>query len=297
MKGHLAPRDLVLVLAVVTLWGFSFVPIRWGLESIPPFMLAAVRFLLAAVPAIFLVAPPAMAWQRVVMYGFAIGVLQFGLLFLSIDLGLPAGLASLVVQLQAFFTIGLAVAFAGDRLHRWNMAGAMIALAGVVILVFHAVSAKGGAPLVAFVLAVAAAAAWGGGNLIAKQAQGADMFAMVVWSSLVPPPLLALVSWMSEGGNDALLAVATAPWKAWLSVLFMAWIATLFGFSAWSRLLQRYPSPLISPFALLVPVSGLVSGAVFLGERLTLLQFAGVGVVFAGLAINVYGPRLRGWVR
>ena len=293
MHSHLAPRDLGLILAVVALWGFSFVPIKWGLESLPPFMLAALRFLLAAIPAIFLVAPPKMPWRAVVLYGLAIGVGQFGLLFLGMKLGMPAGLSSLVAQLQVFFTIALTVAFAGDRLHRWNVAGGTVALAGVVLLGVYQLSVGEEAPLLGFLLVVACGAAWGAGNLIAKQSQGADMFAMVVWSSLVPPPILALVSWFSEGGNDVFRAVLVAPWKAWASVLFMAWVGTLFGFSTWSRLLQRYPAPLVSPFALLVPVSGLICGAIFLGEHLAVVQLAGVAVVFAGLAINVYGPRLR----
>ena len=295
MRAHLSTRDLLLVLVVVTLWGFAFVPIKWALVDVPPFMLAALRFLLAALPAVFIVAPPRMPWRTVAVYGFAIGVVQYGLMFLGMQLGMPAGLSSLVMQLQVYFTIALAVAFAGDRMHRWNVIGALAALAGVALLGAAKLAGGASATFVGFLLLIVAAFAWGAGNVIAKVSGGADMLSLVVWSSLVPPPVLALVSWLTEGGPDAFRAVAAASWSTWLAILFLSWGATLFGFSVWNRLLHHYPAPLITPFALLIPVAGLASGAAFLGERFSAMQVAGIALVFAGLAINVYGPAL--WAR
>jgi O-acetylserine/cysteine efflux transporter len=295
MKTSLRPRDLALTLVVVTLWGFAFVPIKWALVEVPPFMLAALRFVLAALPAVFFVAPPKGAWKVVVAYGLSIGVVQYGLLFLGMKLGMPAGLSSLIMQLQVYFTIGLAIAFAGDRLHRWNVLGALVSVAGVVLLGTAKLGGGATASFLSFVILIASAFAWAVGNVIAKRAAGVDMLALVIWSSLVAPPVLMLVSFATEGGVEAFRAVANASWVAWASLAFLAWVATLFGFSAWNRLLHRYPAALISPFALLIPVSGLASGALLLGERLTALQIAGVLLVFAGLAVNVYGPAL--WAR
>ena len=292
MQLPLRARDLALILVVVTLWGFAFVPIKWALVEVPPFMLAALRFLLAALPAVFMIAPPAMPWRTVVAYGVAIGVLQYGLLFLGMKLGMPAGLSSLIMQLQVYFTIGLAVAVAGDRLHRWNVLGALVALAGLAVLGLAKVAGGASASLASFLILIASAFCWGVGNVIAKRAAGVDMLALVVWSSLVPPPVLLLVSFLTEGGIDVFRAVADASWLTWTSLAFLAWVATLFGFSAWNRLLHRYPAALISPFALLIPVSGFGSGALLLGERLTAMQVAGVALVFVGLAINVCGPLL-----
>jgi O-acetylserine/cysteine efflux transporter len=289
-----APRDLALTLAVVALWGFAFVPIKWALAEIPPLLLASLRFLLAAVPAVLLVRRPAMPVAPMIAYGIAIGVFQFGLLFLGMRLGMPAGLSSLVIQTQVFFTIALAVAFAGDRLQRWNAFGGLVALAGVVVLGAYKVASGAGGTLVGFVLVIAAAFAWGVGNVIAKRAQGADMLALVVWSSLAPPLPLFALSALLEGPPWPALAAASA--GTWACVLFLAWGATLFGFGSWNRLLHRYPTPLISPFALLIPVSGLASGALLLGERLAWVQGAGVALVFAGLAVNVCGPRLWRWL-
>jgi O-acetylserine/cysteine efflux transporter len=297
---RLSPADLAVTLAVVAVWGFSFVPIRIGLDELPPFMLAALRFVLAALPAVFFVARPAMPWRGVVAYGLAIGVFQFGLLFVGIKLGMPAGLSSLVIQLQAFFTIGLAVAFAGDRFGRWNAIGAAIAAAGIVVLALHKAGAGAAGTLAGFAAVVAAAFAWGVGNVIAKRAgadHDVDAFALVVWSSLVPPLPLAALSFAFEGGADTLRAVADASWLTWACVAFMAWGATLFAYAQWNRLLHAYPTPLISPFSLLVPVSGMASAALFLGERLVAAQALGVALVFAGLAVNVLGPRLAARVR
>jgi O-acetylserine/cysteine efflux transporter len=299
MKRALAPRDLLLTLAVVTLWGFSFVPIKVGLRELPPFALAALRFFFAAVPLVLVVRRPRMPWRDVVGYGLAIGVFQFGLLFLGMKLGMPAGLSSLVIQVQVFFTIGLAIAFLGDRLQRHNLVGAGIATAGIAVLAAQELIGGAHATLVGFALVLLAAFGWAGGNVISKRAAAAheaDMFGLVVWSSLIPPLPLALLSYLFEGGSSVWDVVASAGMLTWGCVLVLAWGATLFGFASWAKLLHRYPTGLIAPFALLIPVSGVVSGAIFLGESLESLQAVGAALVFAGLAENVYGPRIRAWV-
>ena len=299
VASRLAPRDLALVLAVVALWGFSFVPIKVGLEEIPPFAFAALRFFLAAVPLVFFVPPPRLPARLVIAYGLAIGVFQFGLLFLGMKLGMPAGLASLVIQLQAFFTIGLGIAFLGDRQHSENVIGGIVAGIGVALLALHHIGLGADSTLVGLALVIVAAVAWAIGNIIAKHAARryhADMLGLVVWSSLAPPLPLLAASYAFEGGPAAWHAIASAGALTWSCALFLAYLATIFGFGSWARMLHRYPTGLVAPFALLVPVSGLASGAVFLGESLAPLQLAGAGVVLAGLAINVYGAKMRTWL-
>jgi O-acetylserine/cysteine efflux transporter len=257
------------------------------------------RFFLAAVPLVFFIHRPQMPWRFVVAYGFAIGVCQFGLLFLGMKLGMPAGLSSLVIQVQVFFTIGLGLLYLGDRLAPQNLVGAAIATAGIVLLAVYKLIGGASATFVGFMLVIVSALAWGAGNVIAKRAAGdhePDMFALVVWSSLVPPLPLAALSYLFEGGPASWNAVIHASWLAWGCALFLAWGATLFGFASWAGLMHRYPTGLISPFALLIPVSGLVSGALFLDESLAAMQVAGVLLVFAGLAVNVYGTRIKAWM-
>ena len=295
LKAHLTPRDFALILLIVTLWGFSFVPIKFGLNEIPPFALAALRFFFAAVPLVFFIRRPQMPTGTVIAYGLAIGVFQFGLLFLGMKLGMPAGLSSLVIQLQMFFTIGLGIAFLGDRLYPQNAAGAAVAAAGVALLAAYKVMGGASSTFAGLLLVIVAALAWGVGNVVAKRAadaHSADMFALVVWSSLVPPLPLAVLSFLFEGGASAAHAVARASAFTWGCVLFLSYVATLFGFAQWAKLLHRYPTALVAPFALLVPVSGLASGALFLGEALAPLQAVGVGLVFVGLIVNVYGARI-----
>ena len=301
LTPSIRPRDLALILVVVALWGFSFVPIKVGLRDVPPLALAALRFFFAAVPLVFFVRRPRMPTRFIVAYGLAIGVFQFGLLFLGMNLGMPAGLSSIVIQVQVFFTIGLGVMLLDDRLHARNIIGGIVAALGVALLALHRVRGGASSTFIGLLLVVLAAFAWAIGNVVAKRAAGdheADMFALVVWSSLVPPLPLAAASYAFEGGAAMIDAVIGASALTWGCAIFLAYVATLFGFASWARLLHRYPTALVSPFALLIPVSGLASGALFLGESLAPLQAGGVALVFAGLLVNVYGMRLAPrWAR
>jgi O-acetylserine/cysteine efflux transporter len=292
-------RDLLLVLAVVTVWGFSFVTIRWALEGGPPFATAALRFFFAAVPAVFFVKRPPVPWRTLVAYGFAIGVFQFGLLFLGMQLGMPAGLSSLVIQSQVFFTIGLAAWLLHDPVTRHSLIGACIAASGMAVLAVHKMIEGATATFVGFLVVLGAALAWAVGNIIGKQATkrgNVDVVGLVVWASLAVPLPLAIASFVFEGGIEAVQRVAHMPWKSWASVMFMGYCATLCGLAAWSALLHRYPTSVIAPFALLIPVSGLVSAAIFLGESLAPLQLAGAALVLAGLTWNLFGAQAREWI-
>jgi O-acetylserine/cysteine efflux transporter len=287
----------VLILAVVVLWGFSFVPIKVALRDAPPFALVALRFVFAAFPLVFFVPRPRIPVASIVAYGLAIGFFLFGLLFLAMNLGMPAGLSSIVIQVQVFFTIGLGVAFLGERLLARNVAGAVVAALGVAVLALYKIRGGAASTFEGLGAVLVAAFAWAAGNIVAKRTaarHAPDMFALVVWSSLVPPLPLLAVSYVFEGGPRVFDAITHASLLTWGCLLFLAYLATLFGFAAWARLMHRYPTALVSPFALLIPVSGLASGALFLGETLAPLQAVGAALVLAGLVVNVYGARLRG---
>lgn len=285
----MSPRDLILALFVVTVWGVNFVAIRWGVDEVAPLLMTALRYALAALPAVFFIRRPAVSWRVLIAYGFAIGVAQFGLLFMAIKLGMPAGLSSLVMQLQAFFTIGLAVAYLGERPRPVQWLGAAIAFAGIGAI---AIERLDGAALIPLLMTIAAAFFWGVGNIITKQAGRIDMLAFVVWSSLVPPiPLLAL-SLLVEGPGAIPEAAANLSWLGGGSLLFISYAATLFGYGTWSMLLSRYPAGLVAPFSLLVPIAGIGSAALLLGETISGIEIAGSVLVFCGLLVNVFGPRL-----
>lgn len=284
----MSPRDLILALCVVTVWGVNFVAIRWGVDEVAPLLMTGLRYLLAAVPAVFFIRRPATSWRVLILYGLAIGVAQFGLLFMAIKLGMPAGLSSLVMQLQAFFTIALAVIFLGERPSPLQWIGAAIAFAGIGLIGSERLE---GAALLPLLMTIAAAFFWGVGNIITKRAGKLDMLAFVVWSSLIPPlPMLALSLIFEPGAIPA--AAHDLTWFGGGSLLFIAYASTLFGYGVWSILLSKYPAGLVAPFSLLVPIAGMGSAALLLGETVTPVEIGGSLLVFLGLIVNVFGPRL-----
>jgi len=285
--SRMSARDTLLAVVVTAVWGLCFVPIKWGVMEIPPLMFSAFRFFFAAIPAVFFIAPPRAPARLVIAYGLAIGVAQFGLLFLAIDLGMPVGLSSLVMQLHAFFTIFLAWLLMGETPTRAQLTGAAIALAGVGLIGSQRL---GGAALIPFALTIISAFFWGVGNVIGKKAGQVDMLSFMVWSSLAAPLPLVGLSLIFEG-QAGVEAVLHPRWFAIGCALFLAYVATLFGFGVWGKLLARYPAALAAPFALLVPVFGMASAAMIFGEAVSPVEWMGAGLVLLGLGWNGLGGR------
>ena len=286
-------RDLLLALGVVLIWGLNFVAIKWGVDEVPPFLLTALRYIGCALPAVFFIRKPQVGWPMLIAYGLTVGVLQFSFLFTAMKLGMPAGLASLVMQMQVFFTMGLAVLFLRDRPTLPQLGGAAIALAGLATIGAEHI---GGAVLLPLLMTLVAAGFWAISNIVTKRAGKVDMFAFVIWGSLVPPlPMLAL-SLVFEG-PQALTGLLTISPQAIFSILFIAYGSTLLGYGAWAVLLGRYPASLVAPFSLLVPVVGFAAAFVFLGEMVTPLEVMGSLLIFLGLVLNVFGPRLLARLR
>ncbi len=288
-RPNMTPRHILLALAIVLVWGVNFMAIKWGVAEVPPLLLSSLRYIVATVPMIFFVKRPQVALHLLVAYGVFVGVGQFGFLFSAIHLGMPAGLASLVLQLQTFFTIGLAVLLLGERPRGAQLAGAVVALVGIVLIGVEKLEGTAFWPLVMTVLA---AGSWAIANIVVKRLGKVDMFGFVVSSSLVPPIPLFLLSLLFEGPGAIPSALDHISWLGIGSLLFVGWVSTDFGYGAWSLLLGRYPASIVAPFTLLVPVIGLTTGWLILGEQLSLLDLGGSLLVFAGLLLNVFGPRL-----
>jgi len=288
-------RHNLLALAIATIWGLTFVSIKIGLQTVPPFALSAWRFFLAAFPLVFFVGKPQVAWRWLVAYALFIAVGQFSVMFIALNLGMPAGLMSLVVQTQVFFTIALAVGFFGESVHRLQSIGAVVAAVGLVIIgVTKLQSGIAGA----FLLVLVAAFFWGAGNTVAKhvarKAAGGRVSPMnfIAWSSLAAVPPLLIISMIFEPKNALLAPVTTPSWALAFHLCVLAYAAQVFGYGLWSNLLTRYPASAVSPFALWVPVAGMSATALAFGERLSATQIAGVVVVLFGLAAAVLGPTL-----
>jgi O-acetylserine/cysteine efflux transporter len=281
-------RHSALAVLIAAVWGVNFVVIHAGLQHFPPLLFSALRFTFVALPAVFLVGRPRVRWYWVVAIGGSLGVLSFGLLFVGIDQGMPAGLSSLVLQMQAIFTIAFAALALGERPRRRQLIGGAIALAGLALIATDRAST---APLLPFVLVIGAAAAWGVSNLCTRIAQPPDGLALMVWASLVAPlPLLGL-SLAFEGPRAIGDALGALDLGGVAALAYIVGPSTLFGFAAWTGLVRRYPAAVVAPFTLLVPVFGIAAAALTLGERPSAAELVGAAVVIAGLLYGLVRPQ------
>lgn len=300
----LRARDLLAALLVVILWGVNFVAMKWGLKSFSPFQLGAARYLCAALPLVLLVRPPRVHWRWVVMFGLFQGIGQFGFLFFALKVGMTAGLASVLLQTQVFFTALFGFALLRERPGRPLVWGLALAALGLVCFVMNYIG-PGAAPSAAttmagLLLTLCGAAMWAASNIVARLAQqqspGYDPLAFVIWSSAVPVlPFVALSAGFDADAARWLdwQALANVPWIGWASVAYLGWAATIVGYALWTNLLQRHPANRVAPFSLAVPVVGLTTGWLVLDESVAPWQWAGIGFIVVALACVVLGPKLQ----
>lgn len=287
-------------LLVVFFWGINFVFIRWGLAEIPPFALAGLRFLFAALPAIFFIKKPNVPWRWLIAYGLVNSFGQFAFLFWAMNVGMPAGLASVVHQAQVFFTLILSVLILQQRTQITQWLGLLFAVLGLGLIAYGKGMGAAHMTMLGLGLNLIGALCWAGGNIIVSAMRRAgyqpNPLGLVVWSSLVPLLPYALVSWVFERQSypsDWLaLNVHTV-----VSIFMLAWGATVLGYGLWSRLLGQHEPNLVAPFTLLVPVIGLITAWLVLGERLNTWQLWGSVCLLMGLGVNVFGARAWRWWR
>lgn len=291
----MSPKDLLLALVVVLAWGVNFVVIKVGLHGVPPMLLGALRFLLAAFPAVLFVKRPNVPLKWLLAYGATISFGQFAFLFSAMFVGMPAGLASVVLQAQAFFTLGFAALFLHERFHARNVVGLLIAALGLALIGMQS-TAGGGAQamtIAGFALTLCASVMWALGNIVTKKVGKVDLVGLVVWASLIPPLPFLVLSYFFEGPLRIEHALEGIGMSSVLAVVYLAFVATVLGYSLWGRLISKYPASQVAPFSLLVPIIGLASASLMLGERLTGAEIGGAALVMIGLFVNVFG----GWVR
>ncbi len=278
---------LLLALAVVTIWGTNFVVIRIALDHLPPLLFATLRFTFALLPAVLFVPRPQVGWRPLAGYGMLIGAGQFGLLYMAMNGHISPGLASLVVQSQVFFTIGLAMWLSGERVRPFQLASLVLATAGITLIVAHG---GGSATPLGLVMVLSAAMSWAAGNQIARAIGVTNMFGFVVWASLFSVPPLLLGSLVLEGPSAIVIGLKAATAGTWAAVLWQSAGNTLFGYAAWGWLLARHPAAAITPTAMLVPVFGMGASALLLGEALPGWKIGAASLVIGGLAINLFWP-------
>lgn len=289
-QTSLPPLHLLLALAVMAVWGTNFVVIKIALEHLPPLTLATLRFAFAFLPLALFVKRPDVAWSNLAAYGLLIGAGQFGLLFTAMRSDISPGLASLVVQVQVFFTIGLSMRMTGERVAPYQIVALMLATSGLAVIASHT---DGSATPLGLVLVVLAALCWAGGNIVSREAGPVNMLAYVVWASAFAVPPLLLVSLLIEGWPSISRGIAQADAATWASVAWQSIGNTMFGYAAWGWLLARHPAATVAPMALLVPVFGMGASALYFGESLPGWKLLAFALVMAGLIVSILWPRFR----
>ncbi len=283
------PVHILLAVMIAMVWGINFVFIKLGVSAVPPFLLTGLRFLFSAFPAVLFVQRPKESWVQLASFGIMLSVGQFGFLFLAVRLGLPAGLTSIVMQVQAFYTILFAWFVLSEIPKPIQLWGAAIAFLGIGVIGYERWAGPDAVPLI---LCLIAAAGWAAANIIAKAAKPANALSFIVWSSLFAPIPLFVLSALFEDHAQSVQAIIHPSLIVVISLVYLVVLSTIFGFGTWNALLARYPASTVAPFSLLVPLFGIASGAVVFGERFDAYEIVGAILIIGGLVFSNFGPRL-----
>ncbi|ASQ45942.1 EamA family transporter [Legionella clemsonensis] len=280
---------ILLALLVALVWGINFLFVKLSLEEISPLFLCTLRFLLASIPAVFFIKPPAVPFKLVLSYGLIMFALQFSLLFLGMHAGMTPGMASLLIQVQVFFSVFFASVFLKEQPNPLQILGALVAFIGIGLVALHLDS---NISVLGFILILGSAATWGIGNLITKKATKVNMIALVVWGSFVAIIPMFLITLTFEGATSVINTYNHLTWRGLSSLAYIVYISTWVGYGVWNWLVSRYPVSMIVPFTLLVPVVGILSSVIILGEPFQRWKLAAGLLVISGLCINVLSNRL-----
>lgn len=283
--SSMSVRHSLLATLVAAIWGFNFVVIEWGMVGVPPLLFVAMRFAAVVVPAVFFVPRPSASWRTVAAVGVFMSLGQFGLLYTSMNLGMPPGLAALVLQAQVVFTAVIAALWLRERPTVWQVSGILVAGAGLVLV---GLGRGGHIPLTALLLCLAAALSWGIGNVVARRsaAPTSSGLSMVVWSSLVVPVPLFALSLLLDGPGEVGAALAGLGPEAIASTLYTTVLASLVGYSIFNGLLTRYPAASVVPFVLIAPPVAMLSAWLLLGDTLNGAEAVGGAVVLVGVLVT-----------
>lgn len=283
-------KHLILAILVTLVWGLNFPITKLGLQSVDPFILTAIRFTLAAIPLVFFIKRPAVNFGYVIAYGLLFGIGMWGMINFGIYLGINSGIASLIIQLSAFFTIGWGVFFFKEKIRNTQILGALLALLGLGGIIAAQQGAYG---LYGITLIVFSAIAWSIGNVIIKRSGVKEIFSFIVWASLFPPIPLFLFALFLQGETPYLQFVASLDIIVILSIVFQVYLATHFAYWGWNSLLKHYPVSMVAPLSLLIPVFGITSSMVIVGERVSSFEIISILIIITGLMIGLYKPAVK----
>lgn len=277
------PLHIAAALLIAATWGLNFTVIRFGLDEMTPFAFAGWRFVIGALPALFLPRPN-ISWKALAGIGVFLFTGQFVFLFFAMQAGLPPGLSSVLVQLQGPLTVVLAALFLRERATTGQWLGLGVALIGVLVI---ARSVEGKASVLAVGIALLSALSWATGNLFLREARGTSVIAVTAWASLLPPLPLLLAGALTDGIDRTLAPVLAPTWQVWLVLLYSVVLAMWLGYWIWGTLLRTYPAAKVGPISLLVPCCALTFASQLVGEPVGGLRLIGVIIVLGGVALGV----------
>lgn len=286
----LTPKHLLVALLIVVVWGLNFIAIYMGLKELPPFLFCALRFGLSALPFVFFLPKPKAPLKYIIGFGVFNFVLQFGLLFSGIYLGLSPGLASLVLQVQVFFSIGLAFLFFGEKPGFLKIIGSLISFIGIGIV---ASNVGGDVTITGLILTLLAAFSWASGNMFTKKVNAESPLSLVVWGNLVAFPFMAVASFFVDGTGVIESSFQHISWVTLGAVAYVVYLATHVGYGLWGFLMKTYSTSAVVPFTLLIPVVGFLSSALFLGEHLTTWKLWASFFIMGGLIFNLFEKQIE----
>jgi O-acetylserine/cysteine efflux transporter len=287
----LKPLHTAAALLIAAMWGLNFTVIRFGLDEFAPFAFSTWRFLLCALPILF-VRKPAIPWTTLAGIGGLMFGGQFIFLFFAMQAGLPPGLTSVLVQLQGPLTAVLAALFLHERAARGQWVGLALSMVGVVLI---ARSVEGTASVLAVGLALMSALTWAFGNLVFRSARGVSMFAVTVWASALPPIPFAIASLALEGPGALFAPILAPTWLGWFVLFYTVVPVMWLGYLIWGELLRTYPAAKVGPVSLLVPCCALAFAAWLVDEPIGGMRLLGVAIVLGGVALGLFASirRLR----
>jgi O-acetylserine/cysteine efflux transporter len=290
----LSPRHILVVLSIVLIWGVNFIAVFIGLKTLPPFLLCAIRFGLSALPWVFFMPRPRGALKLIVGYGLLNFAMQFGLLFTGIHLGVSPGLASLVLQVQVFFSMGLSFVFFQDKPSAFKVAGSLISFIGIGIVAMHV---EEGGTFLGLIFLLMAALSWSAGNMFTKKVNSESPLALVVWGNLFAFPVMAGVSLFYDGPAVIMESLQHSSWATVAAVFYIVYLSTHIGYGLWGFLMKSYSTSAVVPFTLMIPVVGFLSSALYLGEDLPSWKLLASLFIIGGLVFGLLEKQVSGWLR
>lgn len=286
-------KDTLIGLLIVIIWGVNFLAIAWGLDGLPPLMMGAMRFALVFSVGFLFIKKPKIPLKWMFAYAMVISFGQFAFLFSAMSLGMPAGLASLVLQSQALFTLIFAALLLKEEIKIAQILAMLVA--GLGLYVIAGTGEHTSMSLIGFVLTLVGASSWALGNIVNRiisnkgYKPGIDL---VVWSAWIPIIPFILGSLVFEGQELIIQSLAHFNAVSFFALCYLAVGASIAGYGLWSYLLRQYPAAQVAPLTLGVPIVGISSSAIFLHETISSTQLIGCSIVLLGLLINAFGQKL-----